>query len=162
MKQYVIICALALASCAGNSHKNTPADSVNGDTAGTDTALATSLNTPAQNMEYCFMRTEGTNNQDTTKVHLVINAGKVSGEMNWMPKEKDSRKGTLLGTMKGNDIKAVWSFMQEGMTDTLAVAFKLSAQQLEQKPSVYNKANGREQLNTKAGYTLVYKLDNCK
>jgi hypothetical protein len=159
MKQYVVICAFAFASCAGNSQKG--ADTVITDSSQADTALATNLNTPAQNMEYCFMRTEGTNAQDTTAIHLIINGGKVSGDMKWIPKEKDSRKGTLTGTIEGNDIKAVWSFMQEGMTDTLAVAFKLSAQQLAQKPSVYNKQNGREQLDKNADYTLIYKLDNC-
>jgi len=160
MKQYVIICALALASCAGSSQKG--ADTVKTDSSQVDTAVASNLSTPAQNMEYCFVRTEGTSAQDTTAVHLVINGGKVSGDMKWIPKEKDSRKGTLAGTIEGNDIKAVWSFMQEGMTDTLAVEFKLSSQQLAQKPSVYNKQNGREQLNKSADYTLIYKLDNCE
>ena len=160
MKLYTIIslCTLALASCAGNG--NNSADTTK--TAAEDTAQAGKLNAPAQNMEYCFIRTEGTSNQDTTAVHLVINGSKVSGDMKWVPKEKDSRKGTLLGTIQGNDIKGVWTFMQEGMTDSLAVEFKLSAQQLAQKPSVYDQKTGREQLNESADYTLIYKLDNCE
>jgi hypothetical protein len=158
MKPYIIlsICALGLASCGGNGNKGT--DTTKAATA--DTSKAATLNAPAQNMEYCFMRTEGTSNQDTTAVHLVIKAGVVGGEMQWMPKEKDARKGTLTGTMNGNDIKAVWTFMQEGVKDTMAVAFQLSSQQLGQKPFKVTK-DGRQETDGAAGYTLMYKLDNC-
>ncbi len=158
MKPYTLlsICALALASCSGSGNKGADTTKV---TVG-DTSKAATLNTPAQNMEYCFLRTEGTSNQDTTAVHLIINASKLSGEMQWLPKEKDARKGTLSGTISGNDIKAVWTFMQEGAKDTMAVAFQLSQQQLGQKPfKVTN--DGRQETNGTAGYTIMYKLDNC-
>ncbi|MFA6087002.1 hypothetical protein [Mucilaginibacter sp.] len=161
MKPYILICALALASCAGNGTKNS-GDTLAGGNAGEDTSKATALNTPAQNMEYCFIHTDGINGQDTTAVHLVINANKVSGDMSWLPKEKDRRKGTLAGMLNGDKIKAVWSFMQEGMKDTLAVEFKLSAQELAQKPMNLNVATGREQVNTNADYSVIYKLDNCE
>jgi hypothetical protein len=157
MKRYLYIGVLAFASCTGDATRT--ADTV---TTKGDTSLTTTINTPAQNMEYCFVHTDGTSAQDTTAVHLVINADKVSGNMNWVPKEKDKRKGTLAGTLNGNVIKAVWSFMQEGMKDTMAVEFKLSAQQLAQKPYVMNTANGRQQLNKNAHYTILYHLDNCK
>jgi hypothetical protein len=157
MKKYLYIVVFVFASCAGNATKTT--DTI---TSKEDTALTTSVNTPAQNMEYCFVHTDGTSAQDTTAVHLVINANKVSGDMNWIPKEKDKRKGTLVGKLDGNVIKAVWSFMQEGMKDTMAVEFKLSAQQLAQKPFVVNTANGRQQVDSKADYTILYNLDNCK
>ncbi|WP_374951755.1 hypothetical protein [Mucilaginibacter sp.] len=161
MKPYIIIFTLALASCAGNGSKNNN-DTLAADSGKKDTSAATRLNTPAQNMEYCFVHTDGKNADDTTAVHLVINANKVSGDMSWLPKEKDRRKGTLLGTLEGDNIKAVWSFMQEGMKDTLAVEFKLSAQELAQKPMNLNTKTGREQVNTKADYSVIYKLDNCE
>ena len=160
MKPYLLIGALALASCTGNGKKN--GNTLQAKNGQGDTSYASKLNTPAQNMEYCFIHTDGTNAQDTTAVHLVINADKVSGDMSWLPKEKDKRKGTLTGILNGDNIKAVWSFMQEGMKDTLAVEFKLSAQQLAQKPVYVNSATGREQLNAKADYTVMYKLDNCE
>ncbi|RWY56951.1 hypothetical protein [Mucilaginibacter gilvus] len=159
MKSYIIIGVLALASCAGNSKKG--ADTVATDSGKTDTSYAVKANTPAQNMEYCFVHTDGTAAQDTTALHLVINANKVSGEMNWLPKEKDRRKGTLLGTLDGDKIKAVWSFMQEGKTDTMAVEFKLSSQQLAQKPFTVDAKTGRQQVDTKADYTIIYNMDNC-
>jgi hypothetical protein len=52
--------------------------------------------------------------------------------------------------------------MQEGMKDTLVVEFKLSAQELAQKPMNLNAATGRKQVNTKADYSVIYKLDNCE
>ncbi|MDB5001533.1 MAG: hypothetical protein JWR76_2610 [Mucilaginibacter sp.] len=161
MKSYILICMLGLASCTSNGAKNN-VDTVRGTNEQKDTLQATRLNTPAQNMEYCFIHTDGTNAQDTTTVHLVINANKVSGDMSWLPKEKDRRKGTLSGMLNGDKIKAVWRFMQEGMKDTLGVEFKLSGQELAQKPINLNAATGREQVNTKADYSVIYKLDNCE
>ncbi|RYU86523.1 hypothetical protein EWM62_17875 [Mucilaginibacter terrigena] len=157
MKPYTIIsiCALALASCTGNGNKNADTTKM----AAADTADG-GLTAPAQDMEYCFIRTEGTSNQDTTAVHLLVKAGKVTGEMQWIPKEKDARKGTLDGTITGNDIKAVWTFMQEGMKDTLSVDLQLSAQQLLQKPFKVT-GEGRQVTDGAAGYTIIYKLDNC-
>jgi hypothetical protein len=152
----IIACAMTLASCAGNGNKS--ADTTKTENSADTTAK---LSAPAQNMEYCFIHTDGTSSQDTTAVHLAINESKVSGDMQWMPKEKDSRKGTLEGTINGNIINAVWTFMQEGMKDTMAVEFKLSAQQLLQKPLKLNTSTGREQLDNNADYNIIYKLDNC-
>lgn len=160
MKPYIILCALALASCAGNGNKGAT-DTLKADSGKMDTSYATKANTPAQNMEYCFVHTDGAAGQDTTAIHLVINANKVSGDMNWLPKEKDRRKGTLTGILDGDKIKAVWSFMQEGQTDTLGVAFKLSSQQLAQKPLMVDTKTGRQFTDAKADYTVIYNMDNC-
>ncbi|MBK0380978.1 hypothetical protein [Mucilaginibacter segetis] len=163
MKRYLYILVLGLASCAGNNKDNSSdTDTLALTNVKQDTSLTKQLSTPAQNMEYCFIRTEGTSNQDTTAIHLVINADKVSGDMLWLPKEKDSRKGTLLGKINGNKIDAVWTFMQEGMKDTLSVDFKLSAQQLVQKPFTLNTATGRQQTNENADYSISYNMDNCE
>ena len=151
------MCTLALASCAGNGNKG--ADTTLN--AANDTSDNHKPNTPAQNMEYCFIRTEGTSNQDTTAIHLVLKAGKVSGEMQWLPKEKDARKGTLLGDVDGKVIKAVWTFMQEGVKDTMSVKLRISAQQLIQKPYKVLK-DGRQVTDDAADYTIIYRLDNCE
>ena len=150
---------IVLASCSGNGNKGV--DSLATDTGKPGNFNASKLNTPAQNMEYCFVHTDGDSAQDTTAIHLVINGNTVSGDMIWLPKDKDRRKGTLAGTLKGNIIKAVWSFMQEGQTDTLRVEFKLSSQRLAQKPFVLNLKNGRQQLDARADYTMLYNMDNC-
>lgn len=161
MKPYILLYLLGLASCTSNGTKN-GGDTIKSTNGQKDTLQPTMLNTPAQDMEYCFIHTDGTNAQDITAVHLVINENKVSGDMSWLPKEKDRRKGTLSGMLNGDKIRAVWSFMQEGMKDTIAVEFKLSAQELAQKPMKLNTATGREQVNTNADYSVIYKLDNCE
>ena len=159
MKRYIMLLAVCLAACRSNGHKGSDISSA--DSVKTDTAYAGKLAVPAQNAEYCFINTAGTSNQDTTKIHLVIKANKVSGEMDWLPKEKDTRKGTLAGTLHGNMIEAVWGFVQEGKADTLAVEFKLSPQQLAERPFELNSQTGRDQLDKKAGYTIIFQLDNC-
>ncbi|QHS57603.1 hypothetical protein GWR56_19390 [Mucilaginibacter sp. 14171R-50] len=158
MKPYTVIglCALALASCTGNGNKNADTTAA----ISKDTMQAGQLDAPAQNMEYCFLRTEGTSNQDTTAVHLSTKGDKVTGEMQWIPKEKDARKGMLNGTISGNEIKAVWTFMQEGMKDSIAVDFELSAQQLLQKPFKVT-ADGRQVTDEAAAYSITYQIDNC-
>lgn len=104
----------------------------------------------------CFLLTEGKSNQDTTSIELVIKGNKVSGQMNWLPYQKDSRKGKLAGVIAGDTIKATWTFMQEGMPDTLGLKFKLNNNQLMQKPLKLNTKTGRDQTDVSAGYSVVY------
>jgi len=158
MKPYILIVALALASCTGNNDKT--ADTLKADSGKADSANA-KLKAPAQNMEYCFLHTDGMNAEDTTAIHLIINGNKVTGDMYWLPKEKDRRKGTLTGTTDGNIIKAQWHFMQEGQTDSVAVEFKLSSQQLAQKSSMLDAKTGREVVDPKADYITIYNMDTC-
>lgn len=158
MKYALIICTLALASCTGNAEKRARGITVS---ANKDTLSVKTLNAPAQNMEYCFVHTEGSTAQDTTAIHLIIKGNKVGGEMNWLPKEKDKRKGTLAGTLNGKIINAMWTFMQEGQKDSLPLAFQLSSQQLAQKPLIINETTGRQQSDAKADYTVFYVMDNC-
>jgi len=142
MKKYLVIPILFFASCADRADKK--------------------ADEPKQSGAYCFLLTEGTGGQDTTTVHLMIDADKVSGEMDWLPKEKDRRKGTLAGTIAGNEIAAVWTFMQEGVMDSIHIAFKLLSEQLTQKPLKINTANGRQETDETAGYTISYKPVDCK
>src|SRR5688572_15705460 len=91
--------AIIFAACNSNPNTKT-ADSIAADSAANDTT-AQAAAAPGQ---ICFLRTEGTQKQDSTKIHLVINGDKVTGDMQWLPKEKDARKGTLEGTQDGNVI----------------------------------------------------------
>lgn len=149
------ICAIALAACSSNPKKN------NGDSLETDSPAVDSLQTAAGPGHICFLHTDGTANQDSTIIHLMIDGDKVTGDMNWIPKEKDARKGKLEGTQAGNTIKAVWSFMQEGATDTMAVEFNFPGDKLEQKPLIVNTKTGRQQTDAKTGYTVIFNKINC-
>lgn len=156
MKKYLSIAAIALASCAGNTGNNSTADTT---TTSADTTAATPA--PQWDGQHCYVRTEGTANQDTTTIQLTITGTQVTGQMAWLPKEKDRRKGTLTGTLTGDSINAVWAFMQEGIQDSVKVAFKLSPQKLQQKPLKVNTANGQQQTDETAGYTVEYTATNC-
>ena len=112
-----------------------------------DTAALTSM---------CFVRTEGTKHQDSTTVNLVVKGEKVTGEMMWLPHEKDARKGLIEGTLSGDSIKAVWTFKQEGMTDTMALKFKLAGDKLWQRPLKLNTKTGRQQTDEAATYSVEY------
>jgi hypothetical protein len=155
---FVSLIALTIASCSGNRTTN-DADTV---IKKEDTAMANAPDAPAVNMEYCFYTTEGAASQDTTKVNLHINSNKVTGDMDWLPKEKDARKGSLMGKLNGNVIKALWTYGQEGSTDTLSVEFQLRGNQLAQKPYRYDAKTGKQQTNSAADYAVIYSMKNCR
>ncbi len=145
MKYIILVFAVAftLSSCSSNSDKSN--DSL-------DTIAVVQPRTPLKHA-LCFLRSEG---RDSTSIELVIKDNKVTGLMNWLPYEKDSRKGKLAGTINNDTIEVVWSFMQEGMTDTLMLHFKLDDTRLWQKPLKLNTQTGREQTDAASDYSLAY------
>jgi hypothetical protein len=159
IKLCLLLAGVLAASCSGNRVNSTDTlSTVNSK----DTMLANATDAPAVNMQYCFYHTDGTQAQDTTLVNMLINGGKVTGKMSWMPKEKDTRKGTLTGTLKGNAIKAVWTFTQEGTKDSMNVEFQLRGNALAQKPYQYDAKTGRQQTDEKADYNVIYSMKNCR
>lgn len=158
---YLVALTALMASCTGNGSSDSNDTSSIKISPG-DTQLASAPGSPAVNMQYCFFHTDGTQAQDTTKVSMLINGDKVTGNMQWLPKEKDARKGTLAGTLNGNAIKALWTFNQEGSTDTMTVEFQLRGNALAQKSYKYNAKTGREQTNFASDYKVIYNMTNCK
>jgi hypothetical protein len=158
---YLVGLMALMASCTGNGSSDSN-DTSNTKISPVDTQLASAPGSPAVNMQYCFFHIDGTQAQDTTKVSMLINGDKVTGNMQWLPKEKDARKGTLTGTLSGNAIKALWTFNQEGKPDTMTVEFQLRGNALAQKPYKYDTKTGKEQTNAAADYNVVYNMTNCK
>jgi len=154
MKYFNLLCtaSLLIASCSSNSNKTE-----NKDASKADSSEVTAAPAAATDTSRCFLLTEGKKNQDTTTIELAIKNGKVIGQMNWLPYQKDSRKGTLTGTAKGDTINAVWNFMQEGMKDTIGLKLVLNGNRLIQKPLAFDAKTGRQHTDEKAGYTVVYK-----
>jgi hypothetical protein len=152
MKSIILVCVavLGMAACSSNTNNQAKTDTVGG-----SDATAQTNNIPTVS-SLCFLRTEGKANRDSTSIELVIKGDKVSGQMNWLPYQKDSRRGTLDGMIKGDSIQAKWSFMQEGMQDTINLKFKLNNDQLVQKPLKLNVKTGRDQTDESADYTLAY------
>lgn len=115
-----------------------------------------------QNTHLCFLRLEGLQNQDSSIISLHLNGSQVSGTFNHLPFEKDSRKGTITGELKGDTIKALWSFMQEGMNDTIRVEFKLSENKLLQKSFGVDQSTGRQILTDTSTFSIPYQKTVCE
>jgi hypothetical protein len=150
--------ALFITACS-SPQKNTGAKTdtiINGDTLAKAKTTPINNNTPTI-YSLCFLNQQG---RDSTSVELVIHGNKVTGLMNWLPYQKDSRKGTIAGMLKNDTLNATWSYMQEGQKDTLGIKFWLKDSQLSQKPLKLNTKSGREQTDDAAGYSIKYVSSN--
>ncbi|MBO9201894.1 MULTISPECIES: hypothetical protein [Niastella] len=61
---------------------------------------------------------------DTITLKLVRTGENVTGTLVYLLKEKDSNKGTIQGTLKGDLLVADYTFMAEGSQSIRQVAFK--------------------------------------
>lgn len=162
MKYIALFCiaSLSVISCSSPANKRGATDTV----VARDTSAKLELTEKASDApaisSQCFLRTWGERNKDSASIELVIKGNEVTGQMNWMPYQKDSRKGLLKGKLTGDKINAQWSFMQEGMQDTLNLKFKLQDTQLTQKPLKLNTQTGREQTDDSADYSVSYQSSN--
>lgn len=128
---------------------------------GTTVSDSSSLgNTPEIEQAFCFRKVSGLQNKDTLFIKLNIDKHKVIGEMSNSIYEKDARKGKLDGELNDNNIKALWTYVQEGTTDTLQIEFRLKDQELLQRPLVYNRKSGRQQTDKNSiDWIIVPKVD---
>ena len=109
----------------------------------------------------CFQRISGMKSQDTATVQLLIQNNNVSGRFSTIPFEKDRRIGTLTGTLRDSIIYATWMYMQEGMTDSLKVEFKLSQNKLAQKTLGVDLKTGIQAITDTSTFSLVYNKIKC-
>lgn len=63
--------------------------------------------------------------KDVQELNLRIDKEKVKGIYNWLPAEKDQRKGYLTGIIKDNIINAIYIFSQEGIQDSTSITISL-------------------------------------
>jgi hypothetical protein len=139
-------------------------DTIKSDTSETtDTLESVSVEADRQhsNGTMCYMYTAGKNNADTFAAKLIINNNQVSGKMMYLYYEKDWRLGNITGTIKENNIDAIWTYMQEGMKDSVAVALKIEGDKLLQKEPAFDKSTGREYLPDTASYSQAYNKVDC-
>jgi hypothetical protein len=73
--------------------------------------------------EYPFEDNSG--KMDVEELTLTITGSEVTGMYNWLPAEKDQRKGSLTGTLEGNSIKAKYIFIQEGIENSADISIKI-------------------------------------
>lgn len=114
-----------------------------------------------QEQKHCFLRMEGTQQQDSSYIQLVIRNETVSGVYNVIPHEKDARRGTILGKADDDVFDLVWTFTQEGMQDTLRVVFALHDGKLLQKPLTVDTLTGRQVTRDSSSFSVAYKPIDC-
>lgn len=155
MKNYILILTIALLASCTSSDEQQKKDTDNA----LKVATEVSTNEPDTTSYY---RATGDKNQDSALLQLVIRNNIVSGTLQYMPYEKDARRGTLAGEKKGDIINAVWTYTQEGMEDTMSVSFKFRKGTVYQKPNVFKPKLGREVLDQRADYEIEYKKTEFK
>lgn len=143
-----------LVACQSNNRQ--PEQTQVGDTLSTD-----ALPNADEEQRYCFLRTEGSRQQDSSFLQLSIRNETVNGTYNDIPYEKDARRGTVLGKLQGNVFDLVWTFTQEGVQDTLRVVFQLQGDSLLRKPFAVDPKTGREVTQDTAEFSEVYVPVDC-
>lgn len=93
---------------------------------------------------YCYILSYGTDPKflDTTTVNLTIVGESVTGTLDWIPAEKDSARGTLTGTKKGDIITALYDYMVEGSHQKEEKIFKMEVNQLLVKLGEIHEVDG--------------------
>lgn len=153
MKKYLLVPTLLLFTACGNDAEQHTEKS-----AGTPESNTGRMNTDPETL--CFIRTEGTGNQDTDVVKLIIDGNKVTGELKYMPDQKDWARGNITGTKEGAIITADWHLSQEGMEYNVVVMFKLEGNKLYAKEAGYT-VNGADKLPKDAPYIYEYQSIDC-
>ena len=111
MKRFILLFLiyLLIVSCkskierTGTSNDSIPAESQISDTVASDTK--------PQNAPMCFLSSVS---KDSTSVRLQIDGDKVTGELYWLPYQKDSAYGKFKGKITGDTISVEYNYMIEG------------------------------------------------
>lgn len=117
--------------------KNTESTTTSTNNANTDTLAAA---TGPVTETLCFEEKVG---KDITTVKLIIKGNSVSGNMEWLPWEKDRATGTLKGQKNGNEIIADYDYMIEGVNQSEEKIFILEGDKLSVKSGELEEKNGK-------------------
>ena len=102
----------------------------------TETDKATVVEETAETSEeFCFKNEypykDGSDMADVMELNFTVNGNDVTGEYNWLPAEKDQRKGSFTGKKSGNNVSGKYVFMQEGIEDTVDISIQLSGDEAQ-------------------------------
>ncbi len=142
-----------LGACFNESTKNEERDT----TFVTSQDSSSAFNPPT---EMCFLKLDGTQMQDSTYVYLRLKGDSISGVYNWIPAMKDARKGIINGIKRSDTLNVVWSYMQEGIVDTIHTQFLLDSNNLKQQPFLTS-GDGRQVRDRNAPFDIVYNSTGC-
>lgn len=110
---------------------------------------------------YCFQKLAGQGNQDTATLQLTLSNGTVTGTFNDLLSQKDSRRGTLKGSLKDSVLTATWYIMQEGRKDSLPAVFKWTKEGLLQKLYAADPRTGKEFIADTSKFAALYSEIDC-
>ena len=120
----------------------------------------TSASAPAaQARQVCYRQVLG---RDTTLVRLRISGAAVTGELAVLPAEKDKARGSLTGTLTGQQIVADWQRAGEGVTQVHEVRFTLAGDSLRWREGARIEKGGKWVLvNPQQGYQYALSKVPC-
>lgn len=100
---------------------------------------------------------------DSLIVRLHITGDHVTGEMSRLPGERDRMTGTLVGTLQGSRIVAVYRYTAEGLTAKEEKIMRIGADGLHLKNGELEEREGIWTLkDTATAYTEVVPLVPCR
>lgn len=170
MKRYfVIIATFAFVACNANTSGETAkSDSETYTNGSTETLLATE-DAPGNKEDkkkskadtFCYIISDGENNENINAVKLIIIGDKVAGELKYITADEPPAAGKLDGTIKDGIITADWTFIKQGNYYKIPVAFKMTKNAVFQKPSAVN-ADGQAYIPEEGEYSYEFPLVNCE
>ena len=88
----------------------------------------------------CYLKTEG---PDSTKVRLIFKGDSITGNMEWLPSEKDGAIGTLAGKRRGDSVYVDYNFVIEGDNEIESKIFVLKNDKLVELSGELEDKNGK-------------------
>lgn len=134
-----VLLALLLALLSGCDNRSAST------TAAPPANTAASAPAASARQEVCYRQVQG---RDTTLVRLRISGSAVTGELAVLPAEKDKARGSLTGTLTGQQIVADWQRAGEGVTQVHEVRFTLAGDSLRWREGARTEKNGKWVLAT--------------
>ena len=126
MRKLILLLLFISLGCVDNEEKEKPIASpgkASGD------SVKTSAAAPPEKAFLCFFSTINTarseNLRDSIILDLELTGEVVTGNLDWIPAEKDSRRGVIQATKNGDEVKGNYAFIQEGVQDTIFIEIQL-------------------------------------
>lgn len=172
MKRYFIVAAVfAFVSCDANTRTQQSIETteVTGDTQDIFADLVRETEGPGDGKDkkqakadtFCYVLSDGENNENINAVKLVISGGKVTGELKYLTQGEPPAAGQLNGTIKNGIITADWTFVKQSNYYKVPVAFKMTNKAIFQKPSAVNQ-DGQAYIPEEGEYSYEFPLVNCE
>ncbi|HEY9178468.1 MAG TPA: hypothetical protein VIN07_12290 [Flavipsychrobacter sp.] len=170
MKRYfVIIATFAFVAC----NANTPGETLKSDleaysdkggltqSVGEDAPGNKENKKKAKADTFCYVISDGENNENINAIKLIVNGDNVAGELKYITANEPPAAGKLDGTIKDGIITANWTFVKQGNYYKIPVAFKMTKSAVFQKPSAVN-ADGQAYIPEEGEYSYEFPLVDCE